>query len=257
MKLPLFRHFLLLLLLVVCSPASANENKAPVRVAIYTHSPDTAAGPGLLTRFLTPEAGFACTVVSPQQIRDGVLADFDVVILPGGSGSVQARHLEEAGLTAIREFVRHGGGYIGICAGAYLATIHYDWSLGLINAKVIDRDNGNWARGSGRVTLDLSELGQSALGHDERQGEVFYRNGPLYGHGDHSDLPRFDTLATFATGIATNPNTREETMIGTVAIARAPFEKGRVVAISPHPESRNSHNHWVIAAIEWAAGRRD
>jgi glutamine amidotransferase-like uncharacterized protein len=235
----------------------AQAAEPTVRVGIYSHSPETASGPRLLERFLTSEAGFTTSVLSPQQIREGVLGQYDVVILPGGSGSAQSRHLEESGLEAIREFVRGGGGYVGICAGAYLATTHYDWSLGIINAEVLDRDDGRWARGSGTVTLSLTESGQRALGHDQSEGDVFYRNGPLYGKGGRTDLPEFETLATFATAIAQNNNTRPESMLGTVAIARSFFGAGRVVAISPHPESPTGHNHWVASLVKWAAGAED
>jgi len=251
----LSRFLLIGLLLGVSSGlARAADSEGQIRVGLYTHSPDTANGPKLLERFLTADAGFTTRVVSPEQIRDGVLSDFDVIVLPGGSGSAQSRHLEKTGLEAIREFVAGGGGYVGICAGAYLASSHYDWSLGIINAKVLDRDEGRWARGSGTVTLALTETGQRAMGHEDAEGDVFYRNGPLYGPGERTDLPEFETLATFATAIAQNNNTRPESMLGTVAIARAPFGEGRVVAISPHPESRNGHNHWVSALVRWAAG---
>src|SRR5690606_30709410 len=97
----------------------------PIRVAIYDHSETIAKGPKNLMRFLTPEVGFECTRVTPEEIRNGVLKDYDVLIMPGGSASLQSKNLEEKGREVIREFVRNGGGYVGICAGSYLATTHY------------------------------------------------------------------------------------------------------------------------------------
>ncbi|MFM9148181.1 MAG: BPL-N domain-containing protein [Verrucomicrobiota bacterium] len=36
----------------------------------------------------------------------------------GGSGSAEAEGLGVAGREEVRKFVREGGGYVGICAGA-------------------------------------------------------------------------------------------------------------------------------------------
>lgn len=60
----------------------------------------------------------------------------DVLLFPGGSGSKQGKALGEAGRSHVRQFTREGGGVIGICAGAYLCSSHYSWSLGLMNAAV-------------------------------------------------------------------------------------------------------------------------
>ena len=49
------------------------------------------------------------------------LKPFDAVVFSGGSGSAQAEAIGEAGRNNVREYVRGGGGYLGICAGAYLA----------------------------------------------------------------------------------------------------------------------------------------
>ena len=48
----------------------------------------------------------------------------DVVVFPGGGGTTEASGLGPAGLAAVKAFVAAGGGYVGICAGAYLAIQH-------------------------------------------------------------------------------------------------------------------------------------
>ena len=47
---------------------------------------------------------------------------FDAVVFAGGSGAAQARSIGAAGRALVRSFVGQGGGYVGICAGAYMAT---------------------------------------------------------------------------------------------------------------------------------------
>ena len=75
--------------------------------------------------------------VGVADIRDGVLDQFDMVIFPGGSGSKQAAALEEEGQEVVKQFVEDGGGYMGICAGAFLAASNYSWSLGISNHKTL------------------------------------------------------------------------------------------------------------------------
>ncbi len=56
--------------------------------------------------------------VTAEQIRQGVLSNFDVIAQGGGRASLQAQALGDDGKEKIREFLRKGGGYVGICAGA-------------------------------------------------------------------------------------------------------------------------------------------
>ncbi|MFO0026648.1 MAG: BPL-N domain-containing protein [Deltaproteobacteria bacterium] len=60
-------------------------------------------------------------VLTPAQVRAGGLASARAVLVTGGRGSRQGRALGEEGREAMRHFVREGGGYVGICAGSYLA----------------------------------------------------------------------------------------------------------------------------------------
>ncbi|MFG0333772.1 MAG: BPL-N domain-containing protein [Maioricimonas sp. JB049] len=221
-----------------------------VRVAIYDHSEGKANGPKHLVQFLTPQAGFQCRQVTPQQIRDGVLGDFDVLIMPGGSGSAQSKHLEEAGRNAVREFVSDGGGYVGICAGSYLASSHYSWSLGLINARVWDR--AHWARGNGQVVLQLAPEAIQPLKAGAENLEVRYAQGPLLVPDTKPDLPAYEVLAIFNTEVA-KKGAIPGVMCGTHAIVRSIYGSGRVICFSPHPEVPGGPNQIMAAGIRWAA----
>lgn len=222
-----------------------------VRVAIYDHSDGSANGPKNLLRFLTPEAGFQCQRVTPEQIRQGALKDVDVLIVPGGSGSLQAEKLQTEGRAAIIEFVKNGGGYVGICAGSYLASSHYSWSLGLINARVWDRTH--WARGRGTVTLGLSVPGCRLFECDAEPVQVHYAQGPLLVPDTQPELPRYEVLAAFRSEVALK-GAPAGAMLDTHAIIRAPFGQGRVICFSPHPEIQGGPNALISAGIRWAAG---
>lgn len=232
-------------------PAAA-EGKAVVRVAICDDNADPAKGPKNLMRILSAENGFAATRITSQEIREGGLAGYDVLIMPGGSGSKQAERLEKAGREKIREFVKSGGGYVGICAGSYLASSHYDWSLGLINARVWDR--AHWDRGGGEVCLRMTDPGMDLLGLGGSV-PVHYNQGPLLVPDDESDLPGYQVLATFETEVATK-GAQPGSMTGTHAIIRSTFGQGRVICYSPHPEVTDGPNGLIAAGVAWAGGGR-
>ncbi len=60
------------------------------------------------------------------------------LIIPGGRARKIADAIGCEGRQAIRRYVGGGGGYLGVCSGAYLGSAHYDWSLNLVNAKMCD-----------------------------------------------------------------------------------------------------------------------
>lgn len=232
--------------------ARAVDERPVVRVAIYDDSAEAGKGPVNLLRILTREAGFSSRRITSGEIREGLLADFDVLIMPGGSGSKQAERLQASGCERIREFVRAGGGYVGICAGSYLASSHYDWSLGLINARVWDR--AHWARGGGEVSIRMSDAGWRLLG---RGGSVpvRYNQGPLLVPDDESDLPGYEVLATFETAVA-DKGAEPGSMVGTHAIVRSMYGQGRVICYSPHPEVAGGPNGIIVSGVRWAGEGR-
>ena len=239
---------MLILGLVIASPALGDE--ARIRVAVFQ---GTGVGPSsekLITALTSESDGkFEILRVTADEIRDGGLADVDVLVQPGGSGSKQGNTLGEAGRLAVRDYVRAGGGYLGVCGGAYLATNDYDWSLNLIDAKVVDRRH--WARGNGTVTLRLSASGAKFFQCGEGEMAIHYAQGPLLARREWNDddVPDYESLAIFETEIAKNGGV----MAGTSAAVRSHFGKGRVFCFSPHPELTDGLHHLIPLAVQWLA----
>lgn len=233
---------------------AAAQRDAPVadmHVAVYS---DAGAGRSRadLTRTLRQMDGLYYREVTAREIRDGALKDFDVLIHPGGSGSRQGRQLAEEGRETVRGFVRNGGGFIGICAGAYLASADYDWSLNILDARVLDRKH--WARGTGTVDVGLSDAGKTFFGRNDARLKIYYGQGPLLAPADNPTIPDYEVLASYDSEIARN-GAPKGVMIGTTAIARGRFGKGRVFCFSPHPEKNRSLDSVLHKAI--AAARAD
>lgn len=237
----------LLCFLTACVSSAAE----PISVVVYAQT-ETASGPKNLQRILTAERGFEVRCAAPDAFARDALEGADIVILPGGSGSKQSKSLGEAGREAIRRFVRAGGGYVGICAGSYLASAEYDWSLHLINTRVLDRKH--WARGTGMVTLSLAPAAAQLLGAEADRVEVYYGQGPLLAAAIDPDLPPCRPLALYESEIA-KKGAPEGVMVGTTAIAAGEYGGGRVLCFSPHPEKSAGPHGFIESGVRWAAGR--
>jgi hypothetical protein len=174
-----------------------------------------------------------------------------VVIFAGGSGSKQAGALGETGRARVREFVGRGGGYIGICAGSYLATSGFSWGLKIIDARTV---SPKWQRGSGTVKMELSARGREILGERSRQFDIRYVNGPIVQPAGEDSLPDFEPLAFFRTELARN-GSPVGVMVNSPAVFAGQFERGRVICISPHPEQTAGLDDIVPKAVRWVAPR--
>jgi glutamine amidotransferase-like uncharacterized protein len=221
-----------------------------IHVAIYQDggTPDLSAQ--VVDNALKISPSFVTKRVDADDIRNGALDGMDLLIQPGGSGSAQARTLKPEGCEKIKAFVKNGGGYVGICAGSYLASSYYPWSLHLLNADVVD--SKHWARGRGNVQLKLSDTGKTMLDLSADEVECMYHQGPLLAPGHEKGLEPYEPVATFATEVAKN-GAPPGIMLGTTAIARGIYGKGHVVAISPHPEKTDGLDNIVRRVAEWAA----
>jgi glutamine amidotransferase-like uncharacterized protein len=222
-----------------------------VRVAVYVDK-GTSANLDQLFNALAEEPRFQVERVRVEDVLAGKLQGFDVLIQPGGSGGGQGKALGKEGRERIRTFVRNGGGYLGICAGAYLATCDYTWSLNILDAVVLDK--AHWARGNGPVDIASTDKGQSILGLPVKSASILYYQGPLLAPANRPEVADFDRLAAFETEIALK-GAPTGVMKGTTAIASGAFGKGRVLCFSPHPE-KTAEMHGVLhRGVLWSAGR--
>jgi glutamine amidotransferase-like uncharacterized protein len=229
------------------------EGTKALRVAIYADEGSPKA-PDLIENCLGGLTGdFELTRITADDIRNGGLENFDVLAQGGGRASLQADALKEDGREKIREFLRRGGGYVGICAGAYLAAADRPYYLRIINAKVIDREH--WARGGGDVQIRFTNEGKRDLEQDSQIVQIRYNQGPLLARDAQADLPTYTELAVFETEIA-KKGAPQGVMKGTSAMISATFGKGRVFVSSPHPERTPGLEKILQSAVKWV-GRRD
>ncbi len=227
-----------------------------IRVALFCPSQQEKFEDGPLEQVLDGDPKCHWKHVFPDEVRDGDLKGYDVVIFPGGSGSAMAHVLQPDGCEAVRRFVRGGGGYVGICGGAFLATAKYDWSLGIVNAKTLTGTrevpgHGSVsvvARGSATVSVEPTEHGQKVLGCGPGLLNMAYTGGPILSPAGIRRLPPYAELAAYRTETWTYEFQRD-TMINTPAIVAARFGLGRVILFGPHPEMSKGLEELVVTGI--------
>ncbi len=218
-------------------------------IGVYDGGGTGGAGAPSLLRQLPELPGVAVARVGPTEIRAGALDGFDVVVFSGGMGGSQSRWLADGGRENVRQFVENGGGYVGICAGSYLACTGFSWGLGILDART---KSPKWRRGKGTVRMQLTEDGRELLGDRADPFGVKYANGPILAPAGNDDVPDFETLALFRTEVAKN-GAPKGIMVDSPAVVRGRFGKGRVVCFSPHPEQTKGLHDLVRRAVSWLA----
>ena len=124
---------------------------------------------------------------------------------------------------------------MGICAGAYLASTHYTWSLGVINARVWDR--AHWARGKKQVSISLTPSGREVLSKSKEKFDIYYANGPLLVPDNQPNLPGYEVLAKYDTEVARNGAPKH-------------------AMVSPHAEMKNGPKSLVASVVYWASNAK-
>lgn len=234
------------------SPAAPEPvvERSEIKVGVYVGQ-GTGSSRAAMVKALSVESRFKVVEMTAEEIQRGAWNGCRVLIHPGGSGGGQGKAIGEAGRQQVREFVKAGGGYVGVCAGAYLATCDYDWSLKILDAKVIDRKH--WNRGFGDVDIRLTPHGRELLGTARDQVSIYYYQGPLLAPANDPEVPDYEGLAKFETEIARN-GAPAGVMTGTTAIACGTYHQGRVICFSPHPERTAGLETLLTRAVIWAAG---
>ena len=243
-----------------CQDVLTAREAGRVNVALFDGEGASSNGLKNLTRVVGGEEDLSVTRVGPADMQPEILRQFHVVLFPGGSGSRQGKAIGKTGREAVRGFAQTGGGIVGVCAGAYLCSSHYDWSLHVINTAVFNKTveipgvgrKSMWFRGGPQdVDMELAAAAESVLG---RAGDVKVRfqNGPIISPGKDTDLPDYTPLAWFRSEVV-RYDPQKGTMVDTPAIVSAPFGDGRILSVSPHPEATPGLEPLIVRGIRWSA----
>ena len=174
------------------------------------------------------ENGYKFKIFGQDTVEDDFFDDVDIVAVPGGIGDANAyERLMGANQSRIQEFVAQGGGYLGICMGAYWAAKHYLDILDCVKATQYITRPDTCTRRPHPKGMPVTWDGASE--------HMYFYDGPAF-HGNRR--AKYDVVATYPNGDA-------------MAIYQ-----GRVGLIGCHPESTA---HWYRQTAymkrHWHRGR--
>ena len=221
-----------------------------ITVGIYCGPGSPRSGVDNVLNVLKPFPQVKTVVLSGPEVGSLNISAYDVLVFPGGSGSGQSKGIGEAGLKNVREFVKQGGGYVGICGGAYLACSNFTWGLGILNAGTV---SNKWRRGQAMLDLEPTLAGQQWLGGVNSTFKVRYHNGPILKPAARTDIPAYNVVTVFKTEIA-EYGSPVGVQVNSPAHVISSYGKGRVFISSPHPENTPGLENFIPCGIFWSAG---
>jgi glutamine amidotransferase-like uncharacterized protein len=160
--------------------------------------------------------GFRVAYAGPDEdvpLAEPVLASAAVYAQPGGGSLRKANRRMERHAELIRRYVATGGRYLGFCLGGYLAGATPGFAL-----LPGDADRYISSRGATLRTEDDTIVQVTWRG---RSRHMYFQDGPCF---------RLVSSANDVTILARYPN-------GEIASLVAPFGRGRVGVVGPHPEA--------------------
>jgi glutamine amidotransferase-like uncharacterized protein len=224
-----------------------------IKVALYTGKGIIEKSTSGVKNALQNCSDLRISEVNENDIVGGKLKGCRVVIMPGGTASGEREALGAKGCRALEHFISSGGGFIGICAGAYLVPLSDNRTgadIQLINARLHDVEH--WVRGAQTVEcLALTKKGAGTVPFS-----IHFENGPLFVPGNDPYLPEYVSLARYQTDLHAKDAPAGE-MTGRDAIIASRFGRGRVILFSPHPEMTPGCEPMLAQAVRWAAGQSE
>ena len=202
-----------------------------------------------------------CTVVQVDHDdlvqKKILLQDFKAIIFPGGPVCHVHESLQKDGAKQVAKFVFNGGGFVGVCAGAFIASakgyggckpgwqllnVETSWHPGVGSASTNFQNDTNWLEKS------FSD-----------KNELYFANGPMFCIPDKqngynklikkkTNTPNF--IAKY-TSINTDKNKCSDDHMANFpgAIIEGNFGDGKVICFGPHPEASSNWPPQLVNAI--------
>jgi len=159
--------------------------------------------------------GFDVRFVGPQgelPLKPKILAHATIYAQPGGGELAPAYRRMRKHSSTIRQYVADGGKYLGFCLGGYLAGATPGFGL-------LPGDTDQYITSRGATIRGTRDTLVEVLWRDQRR-RMFFQDGPMF---------LLDSAAG-VTVLARYSNNE-------IAAVIAPFGRGRVAVVGPHPEA--------------------
>ena len=220
-----------------------------IKTAFYIDKGARGGGVANLARLLTYSPQIEMTMVNGEDLRKGILKNFDMVVMPGGSSQLEMESMAPAGVKALQDFIRKGGAYVGICAGFHI-MLNRPERAQLVPYTYIREAVGNRAD----VQINLSKEGAGILGVKPGKRMVRYSRGPIAKEASWNK----GTCKTYAlyTSSVSPLGRAGKSFFNTPALIAGTYGKGKVIASSFHPEYKPETYELFVGMVYYATGIR-
>jgi glutamine amidotransferase-like uncharacterized protein len=191
-------------------------------VAIYLNHPTCSVDSvnGILAAL---SLAYKIKIFTKQKIPIGFFDDVDLVVFPGGTGEAVAFHSQlKLNIREIRNFIKRGGKYLGICMGAYWADEYFFGFLKQTRVVQHIKRPRAWVKSSYGTCTPVEWQGTTR--------QMYFFDGPTFTGGG------FETIASYANG---DP----------MAIIQ-----GQIALIGCHLESEENWYHKKTMQAHWHHG---
>ena len=233
------------------------EAAAPLKVAVFVGNGARNVGAYRWLEIATMAHNVEATPVDGAAVRAGALDSADVLIMPGGRATLEARELGDEGRAKLTSFIRNGGGYIGTCAGFYLISQPHSASTKnyLKLLPFVDGPSG----GSGRadIMLEFNDQAVALAKIPKGRVKVRYGSGPVPNYtGREVEDSRYEVVARYSGDVNQTSKPREP-LTGHPAAVAGECGKGRIFAFTVHPESDVDDHYLIEGAFRYVTAGRE
>lgn len=226
---------------------------APLKTGVFVDRGARGYGQAMWIRIATCMKDAEVAFVDGEDVRNGALESLDVLIMPGGRSVQEAESFGVKGREKLKDFIRGGGGYIGTCAGCCLLMqpcSHHPGMLGIIPYAF------SHCGGSADMRIDFNERAQELAGIKKGAHTVHYEDGPVpvptTNKVEGADI---EVVARYASDVRQYGSKPRPSFAGNVAAVAGTYGKGRLFALSVHPECDASNLDIVRGAFKYTTGR--
>jgi hypothetical protein len=248
-NLPVVKVTALISILFLQLSLSAHADEK-MRVALYVDSGASTPAKANFKELLGRSERMNWRCVLGDDIGSGALKNFDALIVPGGSAQKEANSMGTESRDEVRRFVRDGGLYFGVCAGAYLSSEAKRNDLGLLPISTLDQEHWYRVDDGTPVDIELTPAGMDVFGLKDSRVKIIYENGPIFGKPIDKTDPSFTPLGFYRSEVVARGGERG-VMLGAPSMILSRYGKGLVLACSPHPEKTEGLRWIILHALEW------
>lgn len=171
--------------------------------------------------------GYKIRKIYAGDVNSGNITDIDLFYFPGGSTGPYQTKINSIGRANIRQIIRDGGSYVGVCAGAHYAASIQRWQGVYYNSGLLELFSG----------AGIGPMAEICSGPDYCMCRLDINTGyPITNGMDDSLWIMYYTGPYFTFDSGVGDIIARYSINDNIAMASFTYGNGRVFISGPHPE---------------------